>query len=350
MPLKKSIIACVLLFLLPPITAGAQELSVRIIEREPFVVKDGERYTGFSIDLWEAIANDNNWSYTYENTDSFIELLRGPKEGTVDVAIANISISSDREEVMDFSSAIFDSGLQVMAQKNRSIDLLLDALRIPQGRIILAFLALFLMVAAHIMWISERERREVISQRYIPGVLEALWWTVTLGGFGRALPLSGPGRFTLLLWMFVQTISVALYVSAISTMLTAHNLEKSINTYHDLQGKKVGTTQGSVAESFLREQRIDVLLYRDTQSLFDDVATGYLDAAVHDFPLVQYYIAQDGKKNVRAVGNIFQRDVYGIAVPTGRALLSEIDVSLLRLRENGVYDEIYAKWFGSREK
>ncbi|HIP21960.1 MAG TPA: transporter substrate-binding domain-containing protein [Candidatus Pacebacteria bacterium] len=36
------------------------------------------------------------------------------EEGEVDMSIANITITSDREVRMDFSQPIFDSGLQII--------------------------------------------------------------------------------------------------------------------------------------------------------------------------------------------------------------------------------------------
>jgi len=70
--------------------------------------------TGFSVDLMTAIGAELGRSVTFDRYDSFGDMLGAVQSGTADAAIANISITSERELIMDFSQPIFDSGLQVM--------------------------------------------------------------------------------------------------------------------------------------------------------------------------------------------------------------------------------------------
>ena len=60
-----------------------------------------------------------------------------------------------------------------------------------------------------------------------------------------------------------------------------------------------------------------------------------------------YYALQQGRGKIDIAGSIFEDDTYGIALPTDSALREPINNSLLRLRQNGTYDAIYAKWFQS---
>ncbi len=55
-------------------------VGVRLIE--PFVMKNGDVYSGFSIDLWRAIANELNWSARFvphENVSTLIEAVQNRK-------------------------------------------------------------------------------------------------------------------------------------------------------------------------------------------------------------------------------------------------------------------------------
>ena len=50
---------------------------------------------------------------------------------------------------------------------------------------------------------------------------------------------------------------------------------------------------------------------------------------------------------VKTVGEVFAaEDNYGIAVKKGNTeLLNKLNDGLQKIRDNGTYDEIYAKWF-----
>jgi ABC-type amino acid transport substrate-binding protein len=59
-----------------------------------------------------------------------------------------------------------------------------------------------------------------------------------------------------------------------------------------------------------------------------------------------YYSINGGIGKVQVVGATFQREMYRIPLPTGSNLREPINNELLRLRQNGTYDQMYQKWFG----
>jgi glutamine transport system substrate-binding protein len=76
--------------------------------------EDGE-WTGFEIELWRAIAEENDWDYEF-TTMNFSGILTALQTGRVDGAIAAITVTSKREKVMDFSHPYYDSGLRLMVR------------------------------------------------------------------------------------------------------------------------------------------------------------------------------------------------------------------------------------------
>ncbi|MEZ4519079.1 MAG: transporter substrate-binding domain-containing protein [Chloroflexota bacterium] len=70
---------------------------------EPFVYLNGDEPTGFSIDLWEEIASRLDLSYEWVAYDTVGEILNAVQDGSADVAIAGISMTKDREAVLDFT-------------------------------------------------------------------------------------------------------------------------------------------------------------------------------------------------------------------------------------------------------
>ena len=98
--------------------AQSAPLKVGTVHREPFVFLQKNKITdGFSIELWKEIADRNGYVFNWQLEEKFPELLEKVERAQVDLAIANISITSGREKVMDFSQPIYDSGLQILVPK-----------------------------------------------------------------------------------------------------------------------------------------------------------------------------------------------------------------------------------------
>ena len=53
------------------------------------------------------------------------------------------------------------------------------------------------------------------------------------------------------------------------------------------------------------------------------------------------------KTTYRRVGAVFENQNYGTVLPENSAYREEVNAALLGLRENGIYDELYARCFGA---
>ncbi len=344
---SRSTLAFSLLILFAAPQSNAQEVTISTVHREPFVFMDEDRFSGFSIDLWEYIVADNNWSYAVAPAGDYVELLRSAREGVVDAAVADIAITPEREELMVFSDPIFEGGLQIVVVDKSSWGLLFDALTLEQGVALLVLLLGVFLTLGFMMWLSERHDHRRIRSTVVPGLGDALWWMATLGGFGRALPVTLFGRFILMLWMFVVTVCLALYVSVVMTSLGSSDALRSIGSYHDLSNKKVGVIKNSIADAFMRDQQIEVLTYRTAEDLFFDLEMDFIDAAVHNVPTIRYFKEHEiFTRDIMTAGPVFERDLYGFALPQSTLYVEQINKSLAKLRADGTYDALYRKWFG----
>lgn len=70
-----------------------------------------------------------------------------------------------------------------------------------------------------------------------------------------------------------------------------------------------------------------------------------MDAIVYDAPVLQYFVANEGKGQYQVVGSVFQELYYGIALQQDSPYRQAINVALLKLYESGRYSEIYQEWF-----
>lgn len=176
--------------------AQAQDLTVTTVTRAPFSMEIDNKQVGFSMDLWAEIAANLGLSYSVERVDSFGDMLGAVETGQSDLAIANISITSAREQVLDFSHPIFASGLQIMIPASDQSSSIWRTILTPElGFAILgAFLVLF--AGGMLMWFFERRAQEYFDKPGGQAMFPAFWWALNLvvnGGFEERCTPHGVG-------------------------------------------------------------------------------------------------------------------------------------------------------------
>ena len=79
---------------------------------------DAGEYVGIDIDLLEAIAQDQGFTYELRHM-TFSEVLQAVAEGQVDGALAGISITEERKEFFDYSESYFEGGIVLGTDASR---------------------------------------------------------------------------------------------------------------------------------------------------------------------------------------------------------------------------------------
>jgi polar amino acid transport system substrate-binding protein len=331
--------------------AQNEPLSVVTMPLEPFVIEDGDRFTGFSVDLWDAVARQLGVEYRWVKVGSVDELLAAVKDGRADVGIAGISMTSEREQVVDFTMPFFNAGLRIMTSTHTTptIPTLIGLIFSPILLKVLGLGLLVLIVMAHIIWLVERGGEE-IPRAYLPGIWKSLWWslaTVATHEYG----VLGESRafFKRLLAMAVVVISVILiaqFTASVAASLTVHQLTGSIHSSSDLPGKRIATVRGTTGADYLAEQHLTAVEVDRIDDAYPLLQNGQAQAIVFDAPVLLYHAATKGKGVVQVVGPTLKDEYYGIALPAGSALRKPINEALLELMQDGSYTEIHDKWFG----
>ncbi|GFM37924.1 transporter substrate-binding domain-containing protein [Desulfovibrio psychrotolerans] len=86
---------------------------------KPFEYKEGDEYVGFDIDMWKEIAKRLNLEFTFQPMD-FNGIIPGLQAGSIDAAVAGITIKPERQEVVDFSDGYYDSGLSLLVKADNT--------------------------------------------------------------------------------------------------------------------------------------------------------------------------------------------------------------------------------------
>jgi glutamine transport system substrate-binding protein len=231
---------------LPAMNAAAQGKELLVATDTafvPFEFKQDGKYTGFDIELWDAIAKQAGFKYSLRPMD-FNGIIPGLQTRNIDVALAGITIRDDRKKVIDFSDPYYESGLAILVNNDNT----------------------------------------------------------------------------------------------------------NIKTAKDLEGKTVAVKIGTATVDYLKANvpNAKLKLFPNIDNAFLELATGRVDAVVHDTPNLQYFAKTGGQGRVKVVGSLKSGDFYGIGFPKDSELVPAVNSALKVLRENGQYDALYTKWFGQK--
>jgi polar amino acid transport system substrate-binding protein len=335
-----------------PLAGKTVKVAMRLVA--PFVFKKDDVLTGFSYDLWYELAKATGANTDLQVIDTLPHLLEAVQTNKAELAIAAISITSKREAMFDFSQPMFDSGLQIAVRADpSSTGSIWSIMRrmATSGPILnlLAALALLIIIPAHLIWIFERKHpSELVSKNYFPGIFKAIWWaTGAAGGQQQDYPHSPFGKFISALWVFISVVFVALFTGAITSAMTVDQLRGDIGGPEDLPGRRVGIVAGSTSGKAAANLGAKTADYAQIADALEALSRKQVDAVVYDAPILLYFASHEGRGKAQIVGPIFHRENYGVLFPQGSPLRKPISEALLRLRENGVYDTLYNKWFAN---
>jgi polar amino acid transport system substrate-binding protein len=338
--------------------ANAQDETLRVAIKpiEPFVIisSDGEP-SGFSIDLWNAIALRAGVPFEYVEVETVRDQLDAVQNGSAEAAIAAISITREREAVVDFSYPYYKSGLQIMAagEVEAPYSLLISTLFGPRVLGILGLFTLAVLLAAHLVWLAERKRNPDFPRAYLPGIWEGIWWatvTVFTVGYGDKTPRGYIGRIIGMVWMLFSLFLVANVTANLTAALTVNQLRGSIGSVGDLPGKTVASVDASTAARFLGNIGVPPVIVPSVDDAIQLLQSGQVQAVVYDAPVLQYKLLKVGDEQLHLAETVFNPEDYGIAFPQGSDLVEPIDQAILALVEDGTYEILRTKWFGMQNE
>jgi polar amino acid transport system substrate-binding protein len=319
----------------------------------PFAIEQKGKYSGFSLELWQKIADDMGVKFQITPYNTLPEMLSAVQQNQADLAIAAISITAEREQKLDFSYPMFNSGLQILVRNPKQAGFVPNLLRDLFSPVLLQLFGIamaMVVVAAHMIWLFERNHPDSpITSAYFPGIFESAWWAAsTLATQAEQMPKGPLGRVMAVFWMFTAVIFVAYFTATVTTGMTVQTLQGDIKSLDDLSSRTVATTAGSTAAEFLQSQQIKTLEVDKIELAYAALLDSKADAVVFDTPVLQYYSAHEGKGKVILVGESLRDESYGIALVNNSPYRKPINSALLKLHENGEYQKLYQHWFKSK--
>jgi len=272
--------------------------------------------------------------------------------GKSDVAFSCITVTVDREKIVDFSHHYMDSGLRILVldKAKSSLFQTVQCLLSPIIVKSLMYLGLFILICGNVFWWVEKGHK-YISNKYFPGIFQAFWYvlvTMTTVGYGDIVPRHWVGRITAFLVMIIGIAFFGYAIAQLSSVFTMQRLYSDIGDYRDLRNKVVATVADTTSVPTLNNLGSVVVVVERIELAYEKLLQEKVDAVVFDSPSILYYALNEGVGKVSVVGPLFDIQYYGFMFPQGSELREPVNRALLELRKSGDYDKIYQRWFGTQ--
>jgi ABC-type amino acid transport substrate-binding protein len=311
---------------------------------------DGQ-WTGIGIALWRQIASDLHIQFEFQESD-LKELLDGVTKGTLDVAVAALTVTPEREKGFDFTHPFHTTGLGIAVQstgRNPWVSVARRFLSTAFIKAVGALAVLLFVVGMVVWWFERRKNQKQFGGGVAQGLASAFWWsavTMTTVGYGDKAPVTFWGRAVALVWMFAGIIMISGFTAAIASSLTVTSLESPIKGLADLPKVRVGTVSDSTSESFLRVRKISFERFKVAPDGLAALAAGQIQAFVYDAPMLRYLVKQHHPGVIQVLPNTLNRQDYGIALPQGSPFREPINRLLLEKIEEPSWQDTLNRYLG----
>uniref|UniRef100_A0A8C7WHK8 Glutamate receptor n=1 Tax=Oncorhynchus mykiss TaxID=8022 RepID=A0A8C7WHK8_ONCMY len=296
-----------------------------------------------------------------------------------DIAVAPLTITLVREEVIDFSKPFMSLGISIMIKKPQKskpgVFSFLDPLAYEIWMcIVFAYIGvsvvLFLVSRFSPYEWNLDEQDETKDPQTPPdppndfGIFNSLWFS--LGAFMQQgceiSPRSLSGRIVGGVWWFFTLIIISSYTANLAAFLTVERMVSPIESAEDLAKQTeiaYGTLDAGSTKEFFRRSKIAVYekmwsyMKSAEPSVFvkttpDGVARVRKSKGKFAFLLestMNEYIEQRKPCDTMKVGGNLDSKGYGVATPKGSALRNAVNLAVLKLNEQGLLDKLKNKWW-----
>uniref|UniRef100_A0A3B4Z423 Glutamate receptor n=1 Tax=Seriola lalandi dorsalis TaxID=1841481 RepID=A0A3B4Z423_SERLL len=355
---------------------------------EQFVGND--KYEGYCAELASEIAKHVGFAYRlelvgdgkYGARDAETKMWNGMVGelvyGKADVAVAPLTITLVREQVIDFTKPFMSLGISIMIKKptksKPGVFSFLDPLAYEIWMcIVFAYIGvsvvLFLVSRfSPYEWQGEDEddEDETLAPEHTNdfGIFNSLWFS--LGAFMQQgcdiSPRSLSGRIVGGVWWFFTLIIISSYTANLAAFLTVERMVSPIESAEDLAKQTeiaYGTLDGGSTKEFFRRSKIAVfekmwsyMRSADPSVFVKNTNEGVLrvrkSKGKYAYLLessMNEYIEQRKPCDTMKVGGNLDSKGYGVATPKGSPLRNPVNLAVLKLNEQGLLDKLKNRWW-----
>uniref|UniRef100_A0A8C1TWW4 Glutamate receptor n=1 Tax=Cyprinus carpio TaxID=7962 RepID=A0A8C1TWW4_CYPCA len=367
-------------------------LTITTILENPYVMlranhqelEGNERYEGFCVDMLKELAEILKFKYRIRLVGDGVYGVSGTN-GTwtgmvgelisrkADLAVAALTITAEREKVIDFSKPFMTLGISIMYRvhigRRPGYFSFLD----PFSPGVWLFMLLAYLAVSCVLFLVARltpyewynphpclkGRCSLLINQYSLG--NSFWFPV--GGFmqqgSTIAPRALSTRCVSGVWWAFTLIIISSYTANLAAFLTVQRMEVPIESVDDLADQtaiEYGTMHGGSTMTFFQNSRYQTYqrmwnyMYSKQPSVFvkstEEGIARVLNsnyAYLLESTMNEYY--RQRNCNLTQIGGLLDTKGYGIGMPLGSVYRDEFDLAILKLQEENRLEILKRKWW-----
>ncbi|CAH1239676.1 GRIK1 [Branchiostoma lanceolatum] len=368
------------------IRAPSNHLRVAVFQEEPFVMlketSTGSKFVGFCVDLLEELKKTMDFEYILHETPdrksgnalgngSWDGVIGEITKGNADLATGSLTITSQREDVVDFTKPFMEYGIVMVMRRSEDTERDTFAFVHPFSGIVWAGIIASMFAVGILLYLTSRARYRLGVQSYHAdndrdfNLRNSLWfayWSLMRKG-GEPPPRSPSARIITGVWWLFALIVVSTYTANLTAFLTVRHLSVPVSSVEDLAAQSsilYGITdKGSLLDFFKNQEGTNsvyerlwhAMKARPAESFVSSVNEGMQRVLTSNYifmvhhPYFQNRARSDTDCRLATAGAPFLYRGYGIATQNNSPWTEKLSLEILRLRESGRIDLLRDTWW-----
>ncbi|KAK2505989.1 hypothetical protein MC885_004089 [Smutsia gigantea] len=273
-----------------------------------------------------------------------------------DLAVAGLTITAEREKVIDFSKPFMTLGISILYRVHMGRKPGYFSFLDPFSPGVWLFMLLAYLAVSCILFLG---RCHLLVNQYSLG--NSLWFPV--GGFmqqgSTIAPRALSTRCVSGVWWAFTLIIISSYTANLAAFLTVQRMDVPIESVDDLADQtaiEYGTIHGGSSMTFFQNSRYQTYqrmwnyMYSKQPSVFvkstEEGIARVLNsnyAFLLESTMNEYY--RQRNCNLTQIGGLLDTKGYGIGMPVGSVFRDEFDLAILQLQENNRLEILKRKWW-----
>ncbi|XP_078493172.1 glutamate receptor ionotropic, delta-1-like [Ciona intestinalis] len=363
-------------------------LKVATLEEAPFVIinrhEKETHFHGFAIDLLSILADSLGFKYEiYEVGDkqygsvrengTWSGLIGDVMEGKADITVAAMTITADRETVVDFARRYMDYSVGIAIKKPQISVSLFSFVQPFHYSVWFCILSSLVLVVVFIYILNlvspnRKENGSNPSSKKEGFKLSSVFWfaySSLMQQGGDLHKVTVPVRVVVAFWWLFTLFVISSYTANLAAFLTVKRMDSPIRSIRDLANQKdysYGTVKDTSIFNFIAKRgeettdtnglyKIMSHVVQDRSNEVHDAARGFQRAAnghfafLWDVAVIEYEVINHNSCSLTTVKDSIYDKGYGFALQHGSPYRDPISLKIMELQDKGEIEKLRNKWW-----